>query len=71
MGTHGTYDSTTHSGGNPLTGGHSKTSSGGGLFSKKDDLDDSLEKERKAKAELDEAIRRYAFDMLGIPDVQH
>jgi len=59
-GTHVTHDSTTHSSGNPLTGGHSKTSStGGGLFSKKDDLDDSLEKERKAKAELDEAIRRH------------
>ena len=56
--THGTHDSTTHSTGNPLTDGHSKASSGGGLFSKKDDLDDSLEKERKAKAELDEAIRR-------------
>ena len=39
---------------------HNSSSGGsGGLFKKKDDLEESLEKERKAKAELDAALAKH------------
>ena len=53
-------DGTTGYGADPhhtTTAGNS--SSGGGLFKKKDDLEDSLEKERRAKAELDAAMAKH------------
>jgi hypothetical protein len=56
---YGREQGTTHDAG--LTGHHDKhSSSGGGLLGrKKDDLEDSLSREQKAKAELDAAMARH------------